>query len=137
MHRSLHSRPRAFNPGNLRALDPGEDLEDPTAPSLQRKSGSLGQKMPVRSTSQRPPRRDDGTRQLLQWGGSIVAAGVLAALLLQTVLGGYSRTGATTNPGWFALIVALMCIPFGAMLLALGLAKWLRNRRIARGEEKR
>jgi len=25
-----------------------------------------------------------------------------------------------------------MCIPFGGLLLALGVAKWLRNRRIAR-----
>jgi hypothetical protein len=76
--------------------------------------------------------RDDGTRQLLQWGGSMVGAGVLAALLLVTVLGGFSRTGASTNTGWFALIVALMCIPFGGLLLTLGVAKWLRNRSIAR-----
>lgn len=76
---------------------------------------------------------DDGTRQLLQWGGSIVGTGLLAALLLETVLGGFSPTGASTNAGWFALIVALMCLPFGGLLLALGLAKWLRKRRIARG----
>ena len=76
---------------------------------------------------------DDGTRQLLQWGGSMVGVGLLAAALLETVLGGFSHTGASTNSGWFALIVALMCIPFGGLLLALGVAKWLRNRRIARG----
>ena len=76
-----------------------------------------------------PPRPSDGARQLLQWGGSMVAAGLFAALLLLTVLGGYTRLGATTNAGWFALIVALMCLPFGGLLLALGLAKWLRNRR--------
>jgi hypothetical protein len=76
---------------------------------------------------------DDGTRQLLQWGGSMVGAGIVAAILLVTVLGGYTRLGATTNTGWFALIVTLMCIPFGGMLLALGLAKWLRNRSLARG----
>jgi hypothetical protein len=75
---------------------------------------------------------DDGTRQLLQWSGSMVGVGILAAVLLVTVLGGYSRLGASTNAGWFALIVALMCIPFGLMLLALGLAKWLRNRRDSR-----
>lgn len=75
---------------------------------------------------------DDGTRQLLQWGGSMVGAGVLAAILLQTVLGGWSQTGASTNTGWFALIVAMMCLPFGGLLLLLGVAKWLRNRRIAR-----
>lgn len=78
---------------------------------------------------------DDGTRQLLQWGGSIVGAGILAGVLLETVLGGYSRTGAHTNVGWFALIVALGCIPFGSMLLALGVAKWLRNRSLARSRQ--
>jgi hypothetical protein len=82
--------------------------------------------MPVRPPIDKLP--DDGTRQLLQWGGSMVAIGLVCVLLLLTVLGGYSRTGATTNSGWFVLIVALMCIPFGTMLLALGVAKWLKNR---------
>jgi hypothetical protein len=85
------------------------------------------------SESRRATMPDDGTRQLLQWGGSMVGAGIVAAILLVTVLGGYTRLGATTNTGWFALIVTLMCIPFGGMLLALGLAKWLRNRSLARG----
>jgi len=58
----------------------------------------------------------------------MVGAGVLAAILLQTLLGGFSRTGASTNTGWFALIIALMCLPFGGLLLTLGIAKWLRNR---------
>jgi len=73
-------------------------------------------------------RPDDGTRQLLEWGGSMVGAGMVAILLLVTVLGGYSRDGASTNAGWFALIVALMCLPFGGLLLTLGIAKWLRIR---------
>jgi hypothetical protein len=88
---------------------------------------------PPKSESNRRVQPDDGTRQLLQWGGSIVGTGLLAAVLLETVLGGFSPTGASTNGGWFALIVALMCIPFGSLLLALGVAKWFRNRRIARG----
>jgi di/tricarboxylate transporter len=79
---------------------------------------------------------DDGTRQLLQWGGSIVGTGVAAGILLETVLGGFTRTGAHTNTGWFALILVLGCIPFGGMLLTLGLAKWLRNRRLARGRHR-
>ena len=62
----------------------------------------------------------------------MVGAGVAAAVLLNTVLGGFTPTGATTNGGWFALIVALMSIPFGGLLLALGAAKWLRNRRLGR-----
>jgi hypothetical protein len=75
---------------------------------------------------------NDGTRQLLQWGASMLGAGVLAAVLLETLLGGFSPTGASTNTGWFALIVALMCIPFGGLLLLLGVAKWLRNRSLGR-----
>jgi len=76
--------------------------------------------------------KDDGTRQLLRWGSIMVGVGIFSGLLLETVLGGYSPTGASTNSGWFALIVALMCIPFGGLLLALGIAKWLRNRSLAR-----
>ena len=75
---------------------------------------------------------DDGTRELLRWGSLIVGTGVVAAVLLETLLGGISPTGAKTNTGWFAFIVALGCIPFGLMLLTVGVAKWLRNRRIAR-----
>ena len=84
---------------------------------------------PPISGPNRPAQLDDGTQQLLQWGGSMVGTGALAVILLVTVLGGYSRLGASTNAGWFALIVALMCIPFGLMLLALGVAKWLRHKR--------
>ena len=76
-----------------------------------------------------PQQPGDGTRQLLQWGGSMVATGVFCVLLLLTLLGGFSHTGASTNAGWFVLIVALMCLPFGALLLTLGLAKWLHNRK--------
>ena len=88
--------------------------------------------MPAGKTNSNPTPPNDGTRQLLQWGASMLGAGLLAAVLLQTRLGGFSPTGASTNTGWFALIVALMCIPFGSLLLALGVAKWLRNRGIAR-----
>jgi len=80
----------------------------------------------------RRPVNNDGTRQLLQWGSSIVGSGLLAAVLLEVFLGGFSPTGASTNGGWFALIVALMCLPFGGLLLILGVAKWLRNRSLQR-----
>jgi len=75
---------------------------------------------------------DDGTRQLLHGGAWIFGSGLIAALLLVTFLGGFSATGAHTNSGWFALILALACIPFGGLLLSLGIAKWLRNRRLAK-----
>ena len=89
--------------------------------------------MPASSPNSQFRRSDgDGTRQLLQWGGSIVGTGVVAATLLETMLGGFTRLGATTNSGWFALIVVLMCLPFGGLLLTLGVAKWLRNRSLNR-----
>ncbi len=75
---------------------------------------------------------DDGTRSLLLTGGWMLVAGVLAALLTATVFGGISRQGPHSNAGWLSLMAALMCLPFGLMLFALGAAKWLRNRRIAR-----
>lgn len=78
------------------------------------------------------PPISDGTVELLRGGGFMVGTGLLAGLLLLTVLGGVTHTGATTNGGWLALIVALMCLPFGGLLLTLGIAKWLRNRRLQR-----
>jgi hypothetical protein len=92
--------------------------------------------MPVSERSPASVKRStpsgDGTSQLLQWGASMVGAGVLAAVLLQTLLGGFGPSGASTNTGWFALIIALMCLPFGGLLLTLGIAKWFRNRRLQR-----
>ena len=81
-----------------------------------------------------PPRvaADDGTRQLLLGGGWTIATGLLAALLTATVFGGIGRQGAHTNSGWLALLVALMCLPFGSLLFLLGVAKWFRNRRLQR-----
>lgn len=75
---------------------------------------------------------DDGTIQLLRGGGSMVALGLISGALLEFVFGGMTPMGATTNAGWLALIVTLMCLPFGGLLLALGVAKWLRNRALAR-----
>jgi hypothetical protein len=84
------------------------------------------------SAKSNPAQPDDGTRQLLKGGAYILGSGILAGVLLVTLLGGFSPTGASTNTGWFAVIVALTCIPFGGLLLALGVAKWFRNRRLAR-----
>ncbi|RXS95755.1 hypothetical protein ESZ00_12255 [Silvibacterium dinghuense] len=74
---------------------------------------------------------DDGTRQLLRAGAGILAVGTLAALLTVSILGGIGPQGPHTNAGWLALMVALMCWPFGSLCFLLGAAKWLRNRHIS------
>lgn len=76
--------------------------------------------------------KNDGTRQLLQSGGWTIVAGLMALLLMITVFGGVTRQGPHTSSGWLALIVALMCLPFGSLLFLLGAAKWVRNRRLGR-----
>ena len=78
---------------------------------------------------------DDGTTQLLRAGIWILVVGGAAALLTATVFGGIGVHGPHTNSGWLALLLAMMCLPFGSMLTLLGAAKWLRNRRLARARD--
>ena len=80
----------------------------------------------------RAPLPDDGTRPLLQGAFWTLLTGILAALATRFLFGGVGIHGPHTNAGWIALIVTMMCLPFGLMLLALGGAKYLRNRRLAR-----
>jgi drug/metabolite transporter (DMT)-like permease len=75
---------------------------------------------------------DDGTRPLLQGAFWTLLTGILAALATLFVFGGVGIHGPHTNGGWLSLIVAMMCLPFGCMLLVLGGAKYLRNLRLAR-----
>ena len=77
------------------------------------------------TVASRPP--DDGTRMLLQSGFWIVVGGLLSLLATETIFGGIGIQGAHTNAGWISLMFALMSVPFGLMLLVLGIAKWLRN----------
>ncbi len=70
-----------------------------------------------------PPHMHPDTRKLLTTGGAIFGTGVLAALLMLTVLGGATKQGPHTNSGWLALMVAMGCLPTGTLTLALGLAK--------------
>ncbi len=79
-----------------------------------------------------PPAADDGTRALLQAGFWITLAAVLALISTETLFGGVGIDGPHTNAGWLSFMFALMGVPFGLMLLALGVAKWLRNRRLHR-----
>jgi hypothetical protein len=86
----------------------------------------------ARIRAPRTPLPDDGTRPLLQGAFWTLLVGILAALATRFLFGGIGIHGPHTNGGWLSLIVTMMCLPFGCMLLALGGAKYLRNRRIAR-----
>ena len=86
----------------------------------------------ARARASRTPLPDDGTRPLLQGAFWTLLIGILAALATLFVFGGVGIHGPHTNGGWLSLIVAMMCLPFGCMLLLLGGAKYLRNRRLAR-----
>jgi hypothetical protein len=86
----------------------------------------------ARTSTARTPLPDDGTRQLLQGAFWTLLVGILAAAATRFLFGGIGIHGPHTNSGWLSLIVAMMCLPFGCMLLALGGAKYLRNRRLAR-----
>ena len=96
-------------------------------------------KMPTDVSSKHPaaqlaeiPVPDDGTRALLQAGSWITLAAVLALISTETLFGGLGIDGPHTNAGWLSFMFALMGIPFGLMLLVLGVAKWLRNRSLRR-----
>jgi hypothetical protein len=69
------------------------------------------------------------TRKLLRTGVLVFGTGVLAAALVFISFGGVSRQGPNTNPGWFALILAMGCIPTGFLTLLLGFLKLLGDRR--------
>jgi hypothetical protein len=80
----------------------------------------------TKTASSRP---DDGTNQLLKSGGWTLATGIFLAFITKFFLGGIGPQGPHTNSGWMALIVTMMCLPFGFLLFLLGALKWLRNRR--------
>jgi len=73
-----------------------------------------------------PPLAPD-TRALLRTGGVITAFGLLCTVLTCTVFGGVGIHGPTTNAGWLAILFAIAALPFGLMLLGLGIAKALRR----------
>jgi di/tricarboxylate transporter len=86
------------------------------------------------ATPMPPPAQRSGavandTKTLLRSGGSILAVGIFSAALAITVFGGLGPQGPHTNGGWLSLMLAMGCLPFGTLLLALGLAKWIGHRR--------
>ncbi len=74
----------------------------------------------------------DGTQALMRTGGWTLLTCAIAFALVGTVLGGMTPQGPRTLAGWMAVIVALMTLPFGMIVFALGVAKSLRNRHLAR-----
>lgn len=90
------------------------------------------QQTAARTRAPRTPLPDDGTRPLLQGAFWTLLIGILAALSTRFLFGGIGIHGPHTNAGWLSLIVTMMSLPFGCMLLLLGGAKYLRNRRLAR-----
>ena len=90
-------------------------------------------KTPSKLVGDNTPKPDDGTRALLKAGFWIILVSLLCLLLTETVFGGIGIFGAHSSGGWLFLMFALMGVPFSLMLLVLGGAKWLRNRRLNRG----
>ncbi|MEO6965098.1 MAG: hypothetical protein ABI076_04275 [Acidobacteriaceae bacterium] len=102
-------------------------------PTIPDKPNSEETRAPAIPPPGKPVRiADDGTTTLLIGGFWITLVGLLLLLLTETVFGGIGIDGARSNAGWIALVFALMTVPFGVMLLVLGIAKWLRKRRLRR-----
>jgi len=69
------------------------------------------------------------TRTLLRTGLWLFGTGAVSALLIFTSFGGISRRqGPHTNAGWLALMLAMGCLPTGALTLALGISKFFGDR---------
>ena len=69
------------------------------------------------------------TRQILRTGGAIFGTGILAAILTATLFGGIGHQGPHTNSGWLALMLAMGCLPTGTLMLILGFAKLIGDRK--------
>ena len=69
------------------------------------------------------------TRTLLRTGSALFGTGVLAGLSIFLFFGGITRRqGPHTNAGWLALMLAMGCLPTGALTLALGISKFFGDR---------
>jgi hypothetical protein len=69
------------------------------------------------------------TRTLLRTGLGLFGTGLIAAILIFVAFGGITRRqGPHTNAGWLALMLAMGCLPTGALTLALGISKFFGDR---------
>jgi hypothetical protein len=94
-----------------------------TTPSARPKP--LGDSVP-REAERTPMAKD--TSQLLRTGMCLLMMGLASILLVETVFGGIHQHGPHTDAGWLFLMVAMACLPLGALLLLLGGAKWIGRR---------
>jgi hypothetical protein len=69
------------------------------------------------------------TRQLLRTGLAIFFTGATAAALMLTVFGGVTKQGPHTNMGWLMLMLAMGCLPTGALTLLLAFTKLIGERK--------
>jgi hypothetical protein len=70
-------------------------------------------------------RRD--TRAILRFSVTTVVVGIICAVAVYAS-GGMTAHGPHGTVGWFALLVALCCLPAGSFFMILGLAKWSGDR---------
>ncbi len=75
---------------------------------------------------------EDGTNQLLRTGAWMLAIGFVSTALAALVFGAFTPQGPSSSAGWLCMMFAIMCLPFGITVSALGLAKSHRNRHLAR-----
>jgi hypothetical protein len=69
------------------------------------------------------------TRKLLVTGGAIFGVGAVASALMLTIFGGVTTQGPHTTLGWLALMLAMGCLPTGALTLLLGASKAFGDRK--------
>ena len=125
------SNERRIGPSHPTRADPkaSRRAERTASPRIPLKSRSTA---PSLGSSPRHPFRTTEPISSSKWGGWTLATGIFFALLTKFALGGIGPQGPHTNSGWMALIVTMMCLPFGFLLFLLGALKWLRNRRLQR-----
>jgi hypothetical protein len=69
------------------------------------------------------------TRKILRTGLWTFGTGIASVISIHLFFGGIGRQGPHTNSGWLALMLAMGCLPTGALTLILAILKLLGDRR--------
>src|SRR5215469_8293435 len=72
--------------------------------------------------------KDNAPLFLLLSGMKVLVAGAIAAGMVFAMFGGVSADGPRGVSGWFSLVAAMMCMPFGLLRCLQGVLGWLRYR---------